>query len=140
MFFILYVLQALVPMASCKRVPAMFDPVTKQVYYDPQAQSQVSGAGPNQGLVITVTQDVKVVSTSRESKSESFGVNLGLGDATLIELNSQKAKIRETRQESHHRVNMEIKMPGECSEGCREQAFDIAKNALYGGSKQKQIN
>ena len=143
MLFILFVLQAMVPLGSCELVPAMFDPVTKQVFYNPQAQSQVSGAGTNQGLVMTVAQDVKVVATSRESKSENFGVNLGLGDAPLIGLNYQKAKIRETRQESHHQVNIAIKIPGECSEGCREQAnkaFDFANNALYGGSKQKQVN
>ena len=143
MLFILYVLQVMVPLGSCELVPAMFDPVTKQVYYNPQAQSQVSGAGTNQGLVMTVAQDVKVEVTSRESKSENFGVNLGLGDAPLIGLNYQKAKVRETRQESHHQVNIAIKIPGECSEGCREQAnkaFDIANNALYGGSKQKQVN
>lgn len=135
MLFILFVLQAMVPLGSCELVPAMFDPVTKQVFYNPQAQSQ--------GLVMTVAQDVKVEATSRESKSENFGVNLGLGDAPLIGLNYQKAKIRETRQESHHQVNIAIKIPGECSEGCREQAnkaFDFANNALYGGSKQKQVN
>ena len=143
MLFILYVLQVMVPLGSCELVPAMFDPVTKQVYYNPQAQSQVSGAGTSQGLVMTVAQDVKVLATSRKSKSENFGVNLGLGDAPLIGVNYQKAKITETRQESHHQVNIEIKIPGECSEGCREQAnktFDIANNALYGGSKQKQVN
>ena len=70
-------------------------------------------------LVMTVAQDVKVEAMSRESKSESFGVNLGLGDAPLIGLNYQKAKIRATRQESHHQVNIAIKIPRECSEGCR---------------------
>ena len=143
MLFILYVLQVMVPLGSCELVPAKFDPVTKQVYYSPQAESQVSGAGTNQGLVMTVAQDVKVLATSRKSKSENFGVNLGLGDAPSIGVNYQKAKITETRQESHHQVNIEIKIPGECSEGCREQAnkaFDIANNALYGGSKQKQVN
>lgn len=142
MLFILYVLQVMVPLASCELVQALFDPETKQVYYNPQAQSQVSGS-TNQGLVITVAQDVKVESTIRESKSGNFGVNLGLGDAPLIGLNYQKAKIRETRQESHHQVNIAIKIPGECGEGCREQAnkaFDIGNNALYGGSKQKQVN
>lgn len=127
MLFILYVLQVMVPLASCELVQALFDPETKQVYYNPQAQSQVSG-GTNQGLVITVAQDVKVESTIRESKSENFGVNLGLGDVPLIGLNYQKAKIRETREESHHQVNIAIKIPGECGEGCREQAnkaFDI---------------
>lgn len=134
MLFILYVLQVMVPLASCELVQALFDPETKQVYYNPQAQSQVSGS---------TNQDVKVESTIRESKSENFGVNLGLGDAPLIGLNYQKAKIRETRQESHHQVNIAIKIPGECGEGCREQAnkaFDIGNNALYGGSKQKQVN
>lgn len=59
MLFILYVLQVMVPLASCELVQALFDPETKQVYYNPQAQSQVSGS-TNQGLVITVAQDVKV--------------------------------------------------------------------------------
>ena len=50
MLFILYVLQVMVPLGSCELVPAMFDPVTKKVYYNPQAQSQVSGADTNHTL------------------------------------------------------------------------------------------
>ena len=143
MLFILYVLQVMVPLGSCELVPAKFDPVTKEVYYNPQAQSQESGAGTNQGLVMTVAQDVKEEATSRKSKSEKFGVNSGSGDAPSIGLNYQKTKVRETRKESHHQVHIEIKIPGECDESCREQAnkaFELANNALYGGSKQKQVN
>lgn len=37
MLSILYVLQVMVPLASCELVQALFDPETKQVYYNPQA-------------------------------------------------------------------------------------------------------
>lgn len=35
MLSILYVLQVMVPLASCELVQALFDPETKQVYYNP---------------------------------------------------------------------------------------------------------
>lgn len=142
MLFILCVFQVLVPLVSCELVPAMFDPETKQVYYSPQAQSP---SGANKDLVVTVAQDVKIESTSRATKSENVGLNLGIGDTGIptLGLNYHKTKIHETRQESHHQVNIAIKVPGECNEGCKEQAkqaFQLANNALHGGSKQKQVN
>lgn len=142
MLIILYVLGILVPLLSCELVPAMFDPETKQVYYNPQAQSQVSGA--NKDLVVTVAQDFKMESTSRASKSKNFGLNLGMGTGIpTLGVNYNKVKVHETRQESHHQVNIAIKIPGDCNEGCKEQAnqaFQLANNALHGGSKQKQVN
>lgn len=133
------------PLSSCKLVPAMFDPETKQVFYNPQqTQSQINGAGSNKDLVVTIAQDVKTEASSRESKSESFGLNLGLGmGIPMIGVNYQKVKIHEQRQESHHQVNIAIKIPGDCNEGCKEQAgkaFQIANNALHSGSEQKRVN
>ena len=143
MLLVLFTVYTLFSLVSCELVPAMFDPETKQVYYNPQAQSQMSGA--NKDLVVTVAQDVKVESSSRASKSENFGLNLGMGNMGIptLGVNYQKTKIHETRQESHHQVNIAIKIPGDCNEGCKEQAnqaFQLANNALHGGSKQKRVN
>lgn len=142
MGFILCVFEIMLPLVSCELVPAMFDPETKQVIYNPQRQSQVGKV--NKDLVVTMAQDVKMESYSRTSKSESIGVNFGFGDGIAsFGLNSNKVKVHETKEESHHQVNIGIQIPGECNEGCREQAnqaFQLANNALHGGSKQKRIN
>ena len=132
---------SLAPLSCCELVPAMFDPETKQVIYNPkQPQSQLTGA--NKDLVVTIAQDVKTEASSRESKSESFGLNFGFQDMALG-INYQKVKIREQRQESHHQVNIAINVPGDCNEGCKEQAdkaFQLANNALHSGSHQKRVN
>ena len=142
MIFILCMLKILAPLASCELVPAMFDPETKQVYYNPQAQSQVGGA--KKDLVVTVAQDVKMESTSQTSKSENFGLNFGFGSGMpTLGVNFNKVKVHQTKQESHHQTQISIKIPAECNEGCKEQAnqaFQLANNALYGGSKQNKIN
>ena len=145
MIFILYMFQILAPLASCELVPAMFDPETKQVYYNPQPQSQVGAA--NKDLVVTVAQDVKMEWSSQTSKSESFGLNFGFGSGiATLGANFNKVKVHQTKQEIHHQAQIVIKIPGECnegSEGCKErtnQAFQLANNALHGGSKQKNIN
>ena len=119
-------------------VPAMFDPVTKQVYYRPPA------AEAKKGIVITVAQDAHVESTSQTSKSESFGFDLKLGSG-LPSLGGsfKKVKIHETKQQSHHQVNMVINIPADCNQACEEnakQAFQLANNALHGGSQQKRVN
>lgn len=118
----------------------MFDPETKQVIYNPEGRSQMSGG--NKDLVVTIAQDVKTEASSRESKSESFGLNLGF-EGTGLGINYQKVKIREQKQESHHQVNIAINVPGDCNEGCKVQAdkaFELANNALHGDSHQKRVN
>ena len=95
--------------------------------------------------MVTIAQDVKMEFSSRTSKSDNFGVNFRFWDGIpSIELNSNKGNVRETKQVIHHRVNIGIKIPGDCNkQGCREQAnqaFQLANNALHGGSKQKKIN
>ena len=133
---------SLAPLSSCELVPAMFDPETKQVIYNPQAQSQLSGANKAKDLVVTIAQDVKMETNSRESKSESFGLNLGF-EGKGLGLNYQKVKIREQSQQSHHQVNIAINIPGDCKEGCKEQAdkvFQLANNALHSDTKQKRVN
>ena len=142
MCFILCVFEIMLPLVSCELVPALSNPETKQVIYNPQGQSQVGRV--NKDLVVTIAQDVKMESYSRTSKSENFGVNFGFGDGIAsFGLKSNKVKVHETKQESHHQVNIGIQIPGECNESCREQAnqaFHLANNALHGGSKQKRIN
>ena len=142
MCFILCVFEIMLTLVSCELVPAMFDRETKQVNYDPQGQSQVGKV--NKDLVVTIAQDVKRKSYSRTSKSENIGVNFRFGDGIAsFGLNSNIVKVQETNQESHHQVNIGIQIPRECNEGCREQAnqgFQLANNALHGGSKQKRIN
>ena len=121
-------------MASRELVPAMFDPETKQVYYNPQSQSQASAA--NKDLVVTVFQDVKVESSRETSKSENFG----LSGIPTLGVNFNKVKVHQTKQEIHHQAHIVIKIPaGECNEGIK-QAFQLANNALHGGSKQNKIN
>ena len=138
MCFFLCVFEIMFPLVSCEDVPAKFDPDTKQIIYNPQGQSQVGKE--NKAFVVTIAQDVKTESYSRRSKSENFGVNFGFGNGIAsFGLNSDK--VHETKQESHHQVNIGIQIPaGECDEGCREQVFQLANNALHGGSKQKRIN
>lgn len=119
-------------------VPAMFDPVTKQVYYSPPA------AEAKKGFVITVAQDVHSESTSRTSKSENFGFNLGPASGSpLLGVSYNKVEIHEKKQQSHHQVNIAINIPTDCNEACNEnvkQAFQVANNALHGGSQQKRVN
>ena len=142
MCFILCVFEIMLPPVSCELVPFMFDPDTKQVIYNPQGQTQVGKQ--NKPLVVTIAQDVKMESYSRTSKSENFGINFGFGDGIAsFGLNSNKVEVLETKLESHHQVNIGIQISGECNEACREQAnqvFQLANNALHGGSKQKRIN
>lgn len=107
---------SLAPLSCCELVPAMFDPETKQVIYNPQAQSQLNGANKAKDLVVTIAQDVKMETSSRESKSESFGLNLGF-QGTGLGVNYQKVKIREQTQQSHHQVNIAINIPGDCKDG-----------------------
>ena len=142
MCFILCVFDIMLPLVSCELVPALSNPETKQVIYNPQEQSQVGKV--NKDLVVTIAQDVKMESYSRTSKSENVGVNFEFGDGIAsFGLNSNKVKVYETKQESHHQVNIGMQIPGECNESCREQAnqaFHLGNNALHGGSKQKRIN
>lgn len=142
MLFMVCVFEILLPIVSCKLVPAMFDPDTNKVYYNPQGQSQVGEQ--NKDLVVTIVQDVNIESNSRTSKSENFGLDFGFGSGIpTLGLNYNKVKVIETKQQIHHHANIGIKIPGECNEGCREQAnqaFHLANNALHGGSKQKKIN
>ena len=141
MIFILYMFKTLAPLVSSELVPAMFDPETKQVYYNPQTQSQASAA--NKDLVVTVAQDVKMESSSQTSKSENFGLNVGFGSGIpTLGVNFNKVKVHQTKQEIHHQAQIVIKIPGECNAGCKEQAnqaFQLANNALHGGSKQNKI-
>ena len=132
--------QGRVPMASCELVPAMFDPETKQVIYNPgQTRTQ------KKDLVVTIAQDVKTEKSSRTSKSESFGLNLGFQNSGIpsFGVNYQKVKINEQRQESHHQVNIVINIPSDCDEGCKKHAdevFQLANNALYSDAKHKHLN
>ena len=127
-------------MASCELVPAMFDPETKQVIYNPgQTRTQ------KKDLVVTIAQDVKTEKSSRTSKSESFGLNLGFQNSGIpsFGVNYQKVKINEQRQESHHQVNIAINIPSDCDEGCKKHAdklFQLANNALYSDAKHKRRN
>lgn len=133
----------LVLVAYSEYVPAMFDPVTKQVYYSPPAAAEAK-KGTGKGIVITVAQDVHVESTSQTSKSESFGFDLKLASGLpSLGVNYNKVKIHETKQQSHHQVNMVINIPADCNQACEEnakQAFQLANNALHGGSQQKRVN
>ena len=102
--------QGRVLMASCELVPAMFDPGTKQVTYNPgQTRTQ------KKDLVVTIAQDVKTEKSSQTSKSESFGLNLGFQNSGIpsFGVNYQKVKINEQRQESHHQVNIAINIPSD---------------------------
>ena len=109
--------QGRVPMASCELVPAMFDPETKQVIYNPgQTRTQ------KKDFVVTIAQDIGI---------PSFGVNY------------QKVKINGHRQESPPQVNIAINIPSDCDEGCKKHAdkvFQLANNALYSDAKQKRLN
>ena len=129
----------MLPLVSCEYVPAMFDRDTNQVIYNPQGQSQVGKS--NNSLVVKIVQDVKIESSSQTSKSENVGVSVGFGDGKAsFGLNIKKIKVYETKQESHHQVHIEMQIPGECNEGCREQAsqvLQLANNALHGGSKDQ---
>ena len=104
-------------MASCELVPAMFDPETKQVIYNPgQTRTQ------KKDFVLTIVQDIGI---------PSFGVNY------------QKVKINGHRQESPPQVNIAINIPSDCDEGCKKHAdkvFQLANNALYSDAKQKRLN
>ena len=128
----------LVLVVHSEYVPAVFDPVTKQVYYSPPA------AEAKKGIVINVAQDVNVESTTRMSKSENFGFDLKLGSGLpSLGVSYNKVKIHETKQQSHHQVNMMINIPADCNQACEEnakQAFQLANNALHGGSQQKRVN
>ena len=128
----------LVLVVHSEYVPAVFDPVTKQVYYSPPA------AEAKKGIVINVAQDVNVESTTRTSKSENFGFDLKLGSGLpSLGVSYNKVKIHETKQQSHHQVNMMINIPADCNQACEEnakQAFQLANNALHGGSQQKRVN
>ena len=54
-------------MVACELVPAMFDPETKQVIYNPgQTRTQ------KKDLVVTIAQDVKTEKSSRTSRSEAL--------------------------------------------------------------------
>ena len=87
----------MLPLGSCGLVPDMFDPETKQVIYNPQGQSQVGKQ--NKALVVTIARDVKMESSSRTSKSEKSGVNLGVDDGKAsFGLNSDQVKVYETKQ------------------------------------------
>lgn len=131
-------LNILVLVVHSEYVPAVFDPVTKQVYYSPPA------AEAKKGIVINVAQDVNVESTTRTSKSENFGFDLKLGSGLpSLGVSYNKVKIHETKQQSHHQVNMVINIPADCNQACEEnakQAFQLANNALHGGSQQKRVN
>ena len=92
-------------MVACELVPAMFDPETKQVIYNPgQTRTQ------KKDLVVTIAQDVKTEKSSQTSKSESFGLNLGFQNSGVpsFGVNYQKVKITAQRQERHHQVNIAI--------------------------------
>ena len=123
-------------MVACELVPAMFDPETKQVIYNPgQTRTQ------KKDLVVTIAQDVKTEKSSQTSRSESFGLNLGFQNSGIpsFGVNYQKVKINEQRQESHHQVNIAINIPSDCDEGCKKHAdkvFQLANNALYSDAKQ----
>ena len=127
-------------MASCELVPAMFDPETKQVIYNPgQTRTQ------KKDLVVTMAEDAKTEKSSPTSKSESFGLNLGFQNSGIPSLgvNYQKVKINEQRQESHHQMNIVINIPSDCDEGCKKHTnhvFQLVNNALYNDSKQKRLN
>ena len=59
--------QARVPMASCELVPAMFDPETKQVIYNPgQTRTQ------KKDLVVTIAQDVKTKKTVEQTNQKAL--------------------------------------------------------------------
>ena len=134
----LCILNILVLVVYGEYVPAMFDPVTKQVYYSPPA------AEAKKGFVITVAQDVHAETTSRTSKSENFGFNLELASGLpSLGVSHNKVKIHEKKQQSHHQVNIAVDIPADCNEACNEnakQAFQLANNALHGGSQQKRVN
>ncbi|KAK2561080.1 hypothetical protein P5673_016217 [Acropora cervicornis] len=70
MIFMLCMFNILVLVVYSEYVPAMFDSVTKQVYYSPPAGET------KKGIVITVAQDAHVEATSLTSQSESFGFDL----------------------------------------------------------------
>ena len=127
-----------VPMVACELVPAMFDPETKQVIYNPgQTRTQ------KKDLVVTIAQDVKTEKSSRTSKSESFGLNLGFQNSGIPSFGVNYQKVNEQRQESHHQVNISINIPSDCDEGFKKHAdkvFQFAKNALYSDEKQKRLN
>lgn len=127
-------------MASHKLVPAMFDPETKQVIYNPE-QTRTE----KKNLVVTIVQDVTTEKSSQTSKSKSFALNGGFKNSGIPKfgVNYQKVKTLEQRQESHHQVNITINIPSDCDEGCKEhadKAFQLANNALYGSSKQNRLN
>lgn len=127
-----------VPMVACELVPAMFDPETKQVIYNPgQTRTQ------KKDLVVTIAQDVKTEKSSQTSKSESFGLNLGFQNSGIPSFGVNYQKVNEQRQESHHQVNISINIPSDCDEGFKKHAdkvFQFAKNALYSDEKQKRLN
>ena len=129
----------LVLVVHSEYVPAMFDPVTKQLkYYSPPA------AEAKKGIMITVDQHVHVESSTHTSKSESFDFDLKLvSEVPSVGVSYNKVKIHETKQQSHHQVNMVINIPADCNQACEEnakQAFQLANNALHGGSQQKRVN
>ena len=88
--------------------------------------------------MVTIAQDVKIESYSRTTKSENVGVNFGFGDGKAS-FGRNSNKVHETKEESHHQVNIAIPIPAECNEAVMEQVLQLANNALYGGSKQKRI-
>ena len=95
-------------MASCELVPAMFDPETKQVIYNPgQTRTQ------KKDLVVTIAQDVKTEKSSQTSKSESFGLNLGFQNSGIPSFGVNYQKVNEQRQESHYQVNIFINIPSD---------------------------
>lgn len=57
--------QGRVPVASCELVPAMFDPETKQVIYNPE-QTRTE----KKNLVVTIAQDVK---TEKKQSKKQIG-------------------------------------------------------------------
>ena len=118
----------------------MLDPETKQVIYNPgQTRTQ------KKDLVVTIAQDVKTEKSSRTSKSESFGLNLGFQNSGIPSLgvNYQKVKINEQRQESHHQMNIVINIPSDCDEGCKKHTnhvFQLVNNALYNNENPLWFN
>ena len=95
-------------MASCELVPAMFDPETKQVIYNPgQTRTQ------KKDFVVTIAQDVKTEKSSQTSKSESFGLNLGFQNSGIPSFGVNYQKVNEQRQESHYQVNIFINIPSD---------------------------
>lgn len=84
--------QGRVPVAACGLVPAMFDPETKQVIYNPELTRT-----EKKNLVVTIAQDVKAEKSSKTSKSESFGLNLGFQNSGIPTFGMHYQKVKNSR-------------------------------------------